>query len=202
MRMRRLRTEQRGYTLVELLIVVVILGIVLGGLTTIFVSGSHAELDLNRRFQAQQEARLALDSVRVDIHCASAAETYTSINGYPGVKLADGNCYSTTPTVSWCIVPSTVTARWALWRSTATGTTTCTATDTGKKLVADYLIRDTGVFTTGLVNNGLETVAVDIPVSVNTTQAGRDLYELKDTIVARNSTRCSASGACSSPPVP
>ena len=51
-------TNEGGYTLVEMLVVMAILGVVISGLTTIFVSGSHAELDLNRRFQAQQQARL------------------------------------------------------------------------------------------------------------------------------------------------
>lgn len=69
--------DQAGYTLVELLAVMLILGIVLTGLTTAFVSGSHAELTLNRRFQAQQQARLALDRIRSDVHCAFAAQAQT-----------------------------------------------------------------------------------------------------------------------------
>src|SRR5258708_19774532 len=117
--MRRLRAED-GYTLVELLMVMVLMAIVLGGVTTVWVSGSNTELRLNRQFQAQQAARLGLDQVRTDIHCANAAQAQT-IGAYPGIKLAfpSGGCSSST--VSWCVVPSTaMSGRFALWRSTAT----------------------------------------------------------------------------------
>src|SRR6185437_11170000 len=97
---------EQGFSLIELLVTMVILVIVLGSLTTVFISGSSAETTLNLRFQAQQNARLALDRVRTDIHCATAAQAQT-INTYPGVKLADGNCYAATPTISWCVVQYT-----------------------------------------------------------------------------------------------
>jgi hypothetical protein len=45
---------------------------VLTALTALFASGAKAELDANRRFEAQQEARLAVDRMRREIHCASA----------------------------------------------------------------------------------------------------------------------------------
>ena len=66
----RARTET-GFTLVELIGVLAILTIVLGALITLFLSGAKAELDLNDRFQGQQEARLAADRLRRDVHCAS-----------------------------------------------------------------------------------------------------------------------------------
>ena len=71
---RRLGAES-GYSAVEMVTVMAIMGIVMGGLTTLFVQGSNAELDMNRRFAAQQEARLSLDKIRREIHCSSAAET-------------------------------------------------------------------------------------------------------------------------------
>src|SRR3954452_24976071 len=69
---RRLRDEP-GYTLIELLTVMLILGVVLGGLTGVFASATSAQADMNNRFQAQQEARLGLDKLRREAHCASAA---------------------------------------------------------------------------------------------------------------------------------
>jgi len=199
---RRLVRDERGYSLIELLVVMAILGIVLGALTTVFVSGSNAEVDLNRQFQAQQAARLALDKIRVDIHCASAAQAQT-IGTYPGVKLAfpSGGCYPST--LSWCVVPSsTMTGRFAIYRSSAT-TNICTSSDATRVLVADDLTRNTNIFTTPTIPNlGLETVSVDFPVSVNAIPT-RDLYELKDSIVARNySPRCTTSGGCAAPTVP
>ena len=63
----RIRTRlaaEHGYSLVELVTVVAILTIVISSLTTVFVSASNGELDMNRRFQAQQNARLAMDKLR------------------------------------------------------------------------------------------------------------------------------------------
>ena len=65
--------HERGFTLIELLIVMVIMGVVTTAVTTLFVTGSNAELDMNNRFQAQVNARLALDKVRREIHCANVA---------------------------------------------------------------------------------------------------------------------------------
>jgi prepilin-type N-terminal cleavage/methylation domain-containing protein len=186
-------TGERGYTLVEMLVVMSILGVVMAGLTTIFVSGSRAELDINRRFQAQQEARLALDKVRTDLHCAQAAEAQT-INTFPGLKILSPNCPSTTgaTTISWCVLTSpTMSSRYAVYRSTST-TNTCQAADTTRVKIADYLTRNTGVFSTPTVQlDSLEFTLVDFPVSANPTST-RDVYELKDAIVARNSWRCDA----------
>ena len=66
----RLRGE-RGYTLVEMLTVMVIMGVVMSGLTTVFVHASNSEADMNTRFQAQLTARLALDKMRREVHCAT-----------------------------------------------------------------------------------------------------------------------------------
>jgi prepilin-type N-terminal cleavage/methylation domain-containing protein len=70
-RLRRSRSEG-GYTLIELTTVMAILGIVVGALTTLFVRAMNAEVDANRRFKAQQDARVAVDKMRRELHCASA----------------------------------------------------------------------------------------------------------------------------------
>src|SRR6187431_3225885 len=74
--LRRLRcrvfAEEAGYTMLELLMVLAILGTVVGALTTLFVQATNAEFESNRRFQAQQSARVAIDKMRREIHCASA----------------------------------------------------------------------------------------------------------------------------------
>src|SRR5439155_12297074 len=67
---RRLRGEA-GYSMVEMLTVMVIMSIVFAGITDIFISGSKAQAEQDRRFQAQLATRLALDKIRKDIHCAS-----------------------------------------------------------------------------------------------------------------------------------
>jgi prepilin-type N-terminal cleavage/methylation domain-containing protein len=193
---------EQGYSLIELLVTMVILVIVLGSLTTIFVSGTSAEAALNRRFQAQQNARMGLDRIRTDIHCATAAQAQT-INTYPGVKLAVANCYAATPTVSWCAVLVTSSpAQYALYRSTTTGATTCTSSDAARVLVADYLTSSSAFTTATIQQYTLQRVGIDFKVSVNATSSTSDVYELTDSIVARNSARCVTAGGCSAPAVP
>lgn len=188
--------NERGYTLVEMLVVMSILGTVIAGLTTVFVSGSRAELDLNRRFQAQQQARLAVDKIKLDLHCASAAEV-DSTYGY--LKIAEDNCSASH--VTYCAVTSpNMSSRYALYRTTDTTTSRCSSTDTSRKMVADYLTKNTGLWTFSAPNGLLEMIAIDFPVSVNPT-ATRDVYELKDILVARNSVRCSTTCTQSAYPV-
>ena len=71
-RLRSLVAGESGYTLLELMMVLAILGTVVGALTTLFVRATNAEFEANRRFQAQQTARVAIDKMRREIHCASA----------------------------------------------------------------------------------------------------------------------------------
>jgi prepilin-type N-terminal cleavage/methylation domain-containing protein len=199
-----LAAKEEGYSLVELLIVMLILGTVLAGLTTVFVGGSNAEIRLNERFQAQQQARLALDRIRNDIHCASAAQQQT-IGTYTGsLKLAETSCYAyaATPTVSWCPVQVTST-RYQLYRSTAT-TNICTSTDATRVSVADYLTTSSNVFTTAAIpQNSLQTVGVDFKVSANTKTPTLDVYELTDAIVVGNYTpRCNTNPTCAITAVP
>ncbi len=194
--------EEKGFTLIELLVTMVILTIVVGSLTTVFVSGSTAQVNLNERFQAQQNARLALDRVRTDIHCASAAQAQT-INTFPGIKLAVANCYASTPTVSWCAVQVTTTPpRYQLYRATGSGATDCTSSDATRVLIADYLT-SSSVFTTAAIPQySLQKVDIDLKVGVNAKTATKNSYELKDSIVARNSTRCTAGATCAITAVP
>src|SRR5215203_4510009 len=65
----RLRSED-GYTLVELLICMVILGIILAPLATSFTSALRSQATIQRREEAQENARTALQRMEADIHCA------------------------------------------------------------------------------------------------------------------------------------
>ena len=72
--LRRLRGRvagQAGYTMLELLMVLAILGTITGAITTLFIQATNAEFEMNRRFQAQQSARVAIDKMRREIHCSS-----------------------------------------------------------------------------------------------------------------------------------
>ena len=69
---RRRLARDDGYTLIELMIVCVVMVVVIGSLTTLFVNASKAELQMNQRFQAQQDARVAVDRMRREIHCSDS----------------------------------------------------------------------------------------------------------------------------------
>lgn len=174
-RLQRLVREAAGYSLVELVMVMVILAITLTALTTVFVQGSTAELDTNRRFQSQLEATTAFDKLRRDVHCASSA----TIAGSPPTMTLAG-CAS--GSVSWCTVLVS-TGRYKLYRKTG-----ATCNNTGK-LYGDYLTSSSVfTYTASVVDTSLAKVRADIRVNVNTANA-LDAFELADDIILRNSTR-------------
>jgi hypothetical protein len=119
------------------------------------------------------------------------------------LKLAVGNCLAATPTISWCeVLVTSSPPRYALYRSTTTGATTCTSSDAARLLVADYLTTSTAFTTATISQYTLQRVGVDFKVSVNATSSTSEVYELTDSIVARNATRCVTAGGCSAPSVP
>lgn len=85
-KLRRRLAGQGGYSMLEMLMVTAILGTILGAVTILFVQASNAEFDMNRRFQAQQAARVAVDKMRREIHCASAI-TPTGVSSSISVTL-------------------------------------------------------------------------------------------------------------------
>ena len=107
----------------ELLVVVTILGTVLVGLTTSFAAGLSAESGSIRRTTAQENARLALSRMRVDIHCASASPAPQE-NPFGGFTLTLTETASVCPSVTttssgvqWCTIPvAGSTTRWQLFR--------------------------------------------------------------------------------------
>jgi len=110
----RLRDE-RAYTLVELITVMLIMSIVMTGISTVFVQGSNAELDMNQRFQAQTNARLALDTLRKDAHCGKWLTNPSS----PALTTAVSSITMADP----CAIHSVVVTLGAL-SGTGTGTFT------------------------------------------------------------------------------
>jgi prepilin-type N-terminal cleavage/methylation domain-containing protein len=177
-RLRRRLGGEAGYSLVEMLTVMVIMGIVFSGITSIFVAGSKAQTDQDNRFQAQQAGRLAVDKIRKDIHCASDVTPYAA----NAVTLKEPS--SCGGDVSWCTVAvSGYTNRYRLYRQTGTS---CGASG---MMVADYLTNanafPTFAHTSGC--NCLASLRVDFVISLK--RSTLDAYELTDTVFLRNSTR-------------
>lgn len=178
----RLRGEA-GYSLVEMLTVMVIMSIVFAGITDIFVSGSKAQADQDNRFQAQLTTRLALDKIRRDIHCASTIQNYTTSFATMKISGCSGG------DVSWCTAAvAGYSNRYRLYRQLGTSCAAGTGT-----MYADYLTsgavfptNPTAAYTTGC--GCLEALDVDFEISLKGS-AVTDAYELTDSIYLRNSTR-------------
>jgi prepilin-type N-terminal cleavage/methylation domain-containing protein len=186
---RRLASE-RGYSLSEMLVVLAILGIIIGALTQLFVSASTAEVDMTRRFEAQQDMRLALDTMRREIHCARA------LSGAPSSSITISlgsycptNSSGAVADITWCTkdkngnAPPGAGAPFSLWRHTGTA-----CLGTGRK-VADYLTIH-NVFTgyPAVPAGHLPTLSVELPVDLTPADA-KQRYTLKDDIVLRNVAR-------------
>ena len=177
----RLRREQGGYTLIELLVSMGILGSVMTSVSVLLVSATNSEVDMNRRFQAQTQARLGLDLMRREVHCAmsvspvgaSASVTLT----IPATCPTSGGSTS----ITWCTVANG-TNRWGLWRFPG-----ASCSGTGKRY-ADYLTASSIFTYTAQTVDKLAFLNVRLPVNVKPNQL-HFLYNLQDDIVLRNSTR-------------
>jgi len=179
--LRRLRRED-GFTLIELLTSLSIMLLVVSGLASIFVTGTNAEVDLRNRFQAQSEARLALDKMQREIHNAcSASVSSPSGSAYTTVTLYSENAaagYTCTNAATWCAVGTGT--RYKIYRKAGT---TCNAT--GSVRWADY-VTSSAVFTLVAASSGtLPKVGIDLPVDTKPA-ATRGRYRLPDAIAVRN----------------
>jgi prepilin-type N-terminal cleavage/methylation domain-containing protein len=171
--------RQAGYTLVELVTVMVILGVVMSGLATMFQSGVRAELRATRDFQAQQNARLALDRMRRELHCASVISGAPNGTAVSTVAVTlPASCPGADTTVTYA-TQTVATGRWRLTRAAGAGSAVT---------IADYLTSSTP-FTYYVPASGtLGRLRVDIPVNLNHTDASTQ-WRLQDDIVLRNTSR-------------
>jgi prepilin-type N-terminal cleavage/methylation domain-containing protein len=188
LRLQRLVREERGFSLIEMLAALAILLTIVGTLTTLMVSATKSEVDLTERVRAQQEARLALEAMRRDVHCASAitasssSVTLTLPTGCPSAN--SGNDYT------WCA--SGTASRFVLNRIAAA---TCDLASSTRRETADYLIQS-NLFTLIEQSGKLDKLCVYFPVDTDPTDTRR-VYRLKDELVLRNSARnTSGSGTC------
>jgi prepilin-type N-terminal cleavage/methylation domain-containing protein len=199
--------SQAGFTLIEMIVTMAILSVVLGGLTTLFVQGDHAETDLNERFLAQQQVRLAISAMRNDGHhaCNATVTGGTSVLFYywdsapangdnaecptsevKSPAFTTANC-TTALCTTWCT--RLVGSVYKLYR--LPGASTCGAS--GGTQEANYLTTGSIFTYTAGVSSGtnahdLSLLYLDIPVSARTSKK-YDKYEVTDVIVLRNSTR-------------
>jgi prepilin-type N-terminal cleavage/methylation domain-containing protein len=206
--------DESGFTLIELLMTCAMLGVVLGAITTVFIGASHAELNLNTRFQAQEAARVALTLIRRDARnaCAANVVSGTSVS-FATAKVDQSQVPPIDPTtacgktagtnlslVTWCVLASpTSLSRYALYRNTSS---TC---NSSSKLVADNLVNNVGGFTafftspTTIRYGEVQSVDVDLPVKAPATGTGvGQAYRLTQRVALRNTVWPATAGtACS-----
>jgi Tfp pilus assembly protein PilW len=180
------RRGEGGYGLVELIVVMTMFLIILTALTTLFASGAQAELDLNRRFEAQQNARLALDKLRRELHCSSGI---TDINGLPlsatpvtAIKVSlPSQCPTAGGTAITVVYDTALISanRWQLRRAKSGGPAVP---------IADYLMND-DIFTYYAQSTSSRAkLHVDLPVNLNPNEGWKQ-WRLVDDIVLRNTLR-------------
>jgi prepilin-type N-terminal cleavage/methylation domain-containing protein len=196
-RLRARLAQEDGMTLIELLTTMSILGLVMTGIIVMFTSGLRATTDMNTRFQAQQNARLALSSLRNDIGSActvtvgtvtgeTAGSQVTLVLQNPSPTAGANACSSGTTTVIWCAASSTLAQPFSLYRSTAA---TCSSSSgvkrAGSLKCAGTAAGCTAVFAKTTSATARPSVTVTFPVEANLTNTN-GLYTLSDTITARN----------------
>ena len=176
---RRLRAES-GYTLIELLISMSILAAIMTSVSVLLVSATNSEVRMNRTFQAQTQARLGLDRLRREVHCAiSVAVTGSG-------SIATLTIPSTCPTsggltaITWCSKVNG--SRYDLWRYEGSS-----CSGTGRKWASS--LNQSNLFTyTAQSTSSLAYLSTTLPVNVPGSKS-ISTYTLSDNIVLRNSTR-------------
>jgi type II secretory pathway pseudopilin PulG len=177
--LRRLRREG-GYTLIELLLVCVILSTVLASITVLFVSASRSQMDMNRRYRAQQDARVAVDKVRREVHCANQI-TPAGVTTAITVQIPSQCPTGATPGIPGGAVTNVVYdvvgsgQRFQLRRNTV--------------VVADYISEQNAFsYTAPVASTSRGRLRMTLPINVEPTDTAKE-WRLVADIVLRNTTR-------------
>jgi prepilin-type N-terminal cleavage/methylation domain-containing protein len=181
-RWRAVVADERGFTLIELLTSMAILVTIMTAVTGLLVSTSRAEIDMNNRFQAQTEAKLALSKLRREVHCATSAVTAAGPPARATLTL-DAACPTAAAgtAISWCTVQNG-TGRYGLWRYVGAA---CSGTSVK---VADYL--SAGNIFTYYAQSTASLAKLGVSFDVNLTPSNPERrFRLQDDLVLRNSTR-------------
>lgn len=171
-------------TIPELLTAMSILAIVITGILVVFVGGLNATTDMNERFQAQQNARLALTSMRSDARsaCSESVPAGNMSVTFTEPSTTTG-CSSGTSQVTWCVSSSTGSAPFGLYRQTGAS---CSWSTGVKK--SDQLTTKSGtvtIFVPVAVAGTHPQIAVTLPVDANLSNS-KGVYTLSDTMTLRN----------------
>ena len=188
-----------GFTLVECLAVILLMGILLGPLVGSFVSVMSAQARQGNVVMAQENARLALERMRKDIHCAhSVGVPASNSSGGTTLVLNETNTSGTaecpgllaqnSSSVQWCTVPVTgFSNRYQLFREDDPDTS-CNGSQSTFEV--DYLSQPSIWSTPACTGGQYPTVSVNFALDVATLSTTEGSYNLDDQIALRNATPC------------
>ncbi len=94
----RNRSALRGFTLIEILMVSVIMAVILGAILVTFVSGQASYMSMDSSIQVQEEARRAFDAMVREIREAGSVTPTTTVNGKPALDFQVALGYNLTLT--------------------------------------------------------------------------------------------------------
>jgi prepilin-type N-terminal cleavage/methylation domain-containing protein len=202
-----------GFSLVELVMVMAILGVVIGAIVALFTAGINADASSNRRFQSQQDARVALDKMRREIHAActvSAPNSYNSPLSSVTFYFPSDSCASGTHSVTWCTTGSGT--NYTLYRVVATsctGVVNSYASFLTSGTIFTYLPPGSHLVTATSLNQGTSATYIatqdgssslprlHVDMTVNRNAKSNEAFHLVDDIAFRNGPRsCNGVASC------
>jgi len=180
----------------------VVLLAVLAPLTQSFVSADIAQVDQTRRFDAQENARQALDRMRKDIHCAHGVTDPTEsldVDGnvvqvtllltetaVPGAAPeCPGLVQTNASAVQWCTIKVS-DDRYRLYRENDPSTI---CDGTASTFMVDYLTQPNLWGSPTCISGQYPTVELTMPVDVDPSKKP-GAYTLRDEIALRNGDIC------------
>jgi Tfp pilus assembly protein PilW len=186
-RIRAWLAREDGMTIPELVTAMSMLAFVITGILVLFVGGLNATTGMNARFQAQQDARLALSTLRYEVGFACSATAGASPQSSVQLLLPDATtqaCSGSTNQVKWCADSANGAQPFGLYRQVGTS---CSAS-TGVKRAGS--LNTNLVFSNPTCTAGTRPqLAVSLPVNANI-GTSTQVYTLSDTITDRNASVC------------
>jgi type II secretory pathway pseudopilin PulG len=186
-RIRAWLAREDGMTIPELLTTMSILAFVVTGIMVVFVGGLNATTGMNARFQAQQDARLALSSLRYEAGFACSAAWVSTDQTRVTLTLPDAgtqSCAGSTNTVTWCAESASTQAPYGLYRQTGGTCSWSTGVKKAGSLQSNAVFPNYSCASGGRYQLQV-ALRVDANLGITTTP-----YKLGDTITLRNASIC------------
>jgi len=178
-------------TLIEMLVTITIMGLVVAAIAGLLVEAAKTQVDVANRFQAQQDAVLALNKLRREMHCATAMTgPGAGASSYATITLATQCVTGGGTTVTWCTQPAYAgsTNQFNLVRVTGTYSGSCDPTSIGMTFAEHLTTANIFSSYTCPTASSLGYVSVNLPVDT-TPNDSKQAYDLTDDIVLRNTQR-------------